>query len=320
MTPFFTTSLTSLVVGAGALPQASSIAADIDWVFDLIYWVCTFFLAIILGLCAVFVTKYRRQRHRDAEKTSTHNGKLEALWSIIPLLLVFVIFGTSTAVYLRVIDTPKSSKQVQVTARKWSWWFDHAEGKGSPQLHVVVGQPIELVMSSDDVIHSLFIPAFRVKQDVVPGRYTRLRFTAIEPGIYPIYCTEYCGRDHSAMRSEIVVHKDEADYKKWLERSAYEDSMPLAEVGKKVWETRGCKSCHSLDGSIPQGGGPSFKGAWGRTETLASGQSVVVDENYVRESIVNPRAKIVIGFGPVMPPTPLEEREIRGIIEFLKTL
>jgi cytochrome c oxidase subunit 2 len=320
MTALFASQLGAAAGLAGRLPQASSIAADVDWVFDLIFWICTAFLAIIVGLCALFVAKYRRQRYRGPQPSASHNTRLEIFWTAIPLVLVFVIFGTSAAVYLQMTDSVKGAKQIQVTARKWSWWFDHAEGKGSPQLHVLVNQPVELVMSSDDVIHSLYIPAFRIKQDVVPGRYTRLRFIPTLPGFYPIYCTEYCGRDHSRMRSEVVVHKDAADYQKWLERSAYEDSMPLAEVGKKVWETRGCKSCHSLDGSIPQGGGPSFKGMWGKTETMADGSSHKVDENYIRESILNPKAKVVIWFGPVMPPTPLEEREMRGIIEFIKGL
>ncbi|RMH39994.1 MAG: cytochrome c oxidase subunit II [Deltaproteobacteria bacterium] len=308
-----------MFAAASYLPQASSIAADVDWVFDLIFWVCTAFLAIIVGVAGVFVIRYRARSYRpDAEPAPTHNNRLELTWTAIPLALVFVIFGLSTAVYFRMVRAAPNAAEVQVTARKWSWWFDHPEGKGSPELHVVAGRPVELVMASNDVIHSLSIPAFRVKQDVVPGRYTRLRFTPTAAGRYPIYCTEYCGRDHSAMRTEVVVHADAADYQKWLERSAYEDSMPLAEVGKKVWEERGCKSCHSLDGTPIKGGGPSFKGLWGKTETLSSGKSVTVDENYIRESILDPRKEIVLGYGPIMPPTPLEEREIRGIIEFIK--
>ena len=309
-----------VAIASAYLPQASSIAADVDWVFDLIFWVCAVFLAIIVGLTGMFVIKYRHRRHHmDAEPSPTHSTKLEVFWTAIPLALVFVIFGTSTAVYLKMIERNPAAVQIQVTARKWSWYFDHPEGKGSPELHLLVNRPVELVMSADDVLHSLYVPAFRVKQDIVPGRYTRLRFTPTLPGRYPLFCTEFCGRDHSAMRTEVVVHKDAADYEKWLAQSAYDDAMPLAEVGAKVWAERGCKSCHSLDGTIPKGGGPSFRGLWGKNEAMSDGRYVKVDENYIRESVLDPNKKLVLGFGAVMPPTPLEERELRGIIAFIKS-
>lgn len=320
MTPIPSFQPLALAAAAGPFlpPRASTDAGPVDTVFNMIFWICAAFLALILALTLRFVLKYRRRRFRGAEETPTHNTKLELLWTGIPLVLVFVIYGTAAAAYLDMTEGRAPQKQIQVTARKWSWWFDHPEGKGSNELHVVVGQRVELVMSAEDVLHSLYIPAFRVKQDLVPGRYTKLRFEPTMPGTYPIYCAEYCGENHSRMLTQVVVHADQAAYAKWVAQSAYEDSMPLIDVGKQVYETRGCLSCHSLDGT-PRAG-PTFKGLWGKTESFTDGSSATVDENYVRQSVIEPQAKIVSGFGAVMPPTPLDERELAGIIELVKSV
>jgi len=170
-------------------------------------------------------------------------------------------------------------------------------------------------MSSPDVIHSLHIPAFRMKQDVVPGRYTTMFLTPVLTGEFPIYCAEFCGTNHSKMRSTLVVHRSRREFDDW--RAGRGDvSLPLPELGSKIFRTRSCVDCHSLDGKRLIG--PTFKGIWGRRETLTNGSTVTVDENYVRESILNPRAKIVRGFPASMPPVVLDDREMRGIIEFLK--
>jgi len=325
--------LTILVAGLGALvdffdpvkprwmpPRASSVAGDVDFVFDTIFWICTIFYGLIVVLSVVFAVFFKNARWRPrAHDAPLHNTPLEIAWSIIPLALVVMIFGLSTKVWLDMTQPPKGreERRVQVTARKWAWWFEHEGGKGSNDLHVVKGEPVELVMGSDDVLHSLFVPAFRIKQDVVPGRYTKMHFTATEPGTYPIYCAEFCGTNHSLMRANVVVHPDRAAYDEWA-RGQDTAAMPLPDLGRHVYETRGCMGCHSTDGTRRVG--PSLKGIWGHAASLEGGGSATVDENYIRESILEPRAKIVAGFPPAMPPTPLEERELQGIIEFIKSL
>jgi cytochrome c oxidase subunit 2 len=206
---------------------------------------------------------------------------------------------------------------VQVTAKRWSWWFDHPNGKGSPELHLVANRPAELVLSATDVIHSLYVPQFRLKQDAVPGRFTRMVFTPTMAGTYPILCTEYCGTDHSRMLSSVVVHPDQASFDAWS-REGLEPDASLVEVGKKVFAQRGCIACHSLDGTRRVG--PTVKGIWGHEVKLADGTSVKVDEEYLRESILKPGARIVAGFPNVMPPTALPERDLAALAAYLQTL
>ncbi len=187
-------------------------------------------------------------------------------------------------------------------------------------LHVPVSTSVRLVMTSEDVIHGFFIPAFRIKHDVVPGRYERLWFKAVRAGEYQIYCTQYCGKGHSEMLAKVVVHEP-GGFEKWLENAGnFLNRMPPAQAGEKLLITRGCKQCHSVDGS--GGTGPTFKGIWGHNVALRGGATVLVDENYLRESIVDPQAKIVAGFEPVMPTFKgrLKDKEITAVIEYLKTV
>lgn len=300
-------------------PRASSVAPQVDFIFNLIFWICAFFYVLIVVAAVAFAIRFRSTKWRPrAHAAPLHNTRLELAWSIIPLLLVVMLFGLSTRVWLHMTQPRvEPALRVQVTARKWAWWFDHDGGKGANELHVVAGEQVELVMGSEDVLHSLYVPAFRIKQDVVPGRYTHMYFTATEAGTYPVYCAEFCGTNHSLMRANVVVHPTRAAYDEW----AHGDdtaNLPLPEVGRRVFEARGCIGCHSLDGTRRVG--PSFKGAWGRSEPLEGGGTATVDENYIRESIINPRAKVVAGYPPAMPPTPLEERELQGIIEFIRGL
>ncbi len=311
------------VLGAGPafMPErASSVAEGVDRVFAFVFWVSAFFLALILVLTLLFVARYRRRASRpEPEPSPSHDTRLELLWSGIPLALVFVIFGMSTRTYFRMNEPEPRGKplRIQVTARKWSWWFDHPGGKGAAELHLVAGRPTELVMASADVIHSLYVPDFRLKQDVVPGRFTRMAFTPILAGTFPITCAEFCGTDHSRMTASVVVHPDQASFDVW----AHEGLAPaasLVQLGKAVYAAKGCIGCHSLDGTPRVG--PTFKRLWGKEEKLADGTSVRVDENYVRESILKPSAKIVSGFANVMPPVPLDERELQGVAAYLQSV
>ncbi len=310
-----------LAAGPGFMPErASSVAGAVDRVFGFIFWVSLVALALILILTVVFVARYRRRPGRtEPEPSPSHHTRLELVWSGIPLALVMIIFGISTAAWLGMVEpaTGKDPLRVQVTGRKWSWWFDHPGGKGAPELHLVAGRPTELTLASTDVIHSLYRPDFRLKQDAVPGRFTRMAFTPVLPGSFPILCAEYCGTDHSRMNATAVVHPDQASFDAWA-RAGTGEALSLADLGKKVLTAKGCLACHSVDGTRRVG--PSFKGLWGRMETLADGTSVRVDEEYVRESVLKPGAKVVAGFANVMPPVPLEERELQAVIAHLQTL
>ena len=310
-----------LAAGPGFMPErASSVAEGVDHVFGFLFWLSAFFLALIVALTVIFVVRYRyRPSRREPEASPDHDNRLEVLWTAIPLALVFVIFALSTKVYLEMTELEPGAAplRVQVTGRKWSWWFDHPGGKGANQLHLVAGRPTELVLASTDVIHSLYVPEFRLKQDAVPGRFTKMVFTPTLPGTYPILCAEYCGTNHSTMLTVAVVHPDQAAFDAWA-REGQGAEETLVQVGERVFAEKGCSACHSVDGS--PGVGPSLKGIWGKDRKLADGKTARADENYVRESIVKPGAKISAGYDDVMPPIPLDDREIQGVIAYLQGL
>lgn len=314
-------SLLGTVLAAGYLPErASSVAEGVDRIFGFIFWLSAFFLALILALTVLFVARYRKRPSRtEPEPSPSQNLRLELVWSAIPLALVMVVFAVSTRTYFRMSEPEGGGPplRIQVTARRWSWWFDHPGGKGAGDLHLVAGRPTELVMVSTDVIHSLYLPDFRLKQDAVPGRFTRLAFKPILPGRFTITCAEFCGTDHSRMTAQAVVHPDQASFDAWA-REGTQAAATLADVGKAVYAAKGCIACHSLDGTPRVG--PTFKNLWGKEEKLADGTSVRVDEEYVRESVLKPGAKVVAGFANVMPPVPLDEREMQGVAAWLQTL
>jgi cytochrome c oxidase subunit 2 len=310
-----------IAAGPGYMPErASSVADGVDRVFGLLFWVSAFFLVLIVVLTVVFVIRYRATATRTApEPSPDHSTRMELVWLGVPLALVLVFFAFSTKVYLEMLDNPegKDAQRVQVTGKKWSWWFDHDGGKGSKELHLVAGRTVVLTLASTDVIHSFYVPEFRVKMDAVPGRFNRLVITPTKAGTYPVLCTEYCGTNHSTMTSVAVVHPDQAAYEAWVKEGQGKEET-LLQVGVRVFEEKGCSACHSVDGSA--GIGPSLKGLWGREEKLVGGGTAKVDENYLRESIVKPGAKVVAGYDDMMPPTPLEEREIQGIIAYVQSL
>ncbi len=302
--------------------QASQNAAATDHLFQFIFWLSAFFFALIMGLMILFVLKYRRRDPDQLGEGPSHNTALEVLWSVIPLGLVIAIFGISFVDFMKIVgpNAAPNAYDIGVTGQKWKWTFTYPNGYVDDALHVPVDTPMQLTLSSEDVIHSLYIPAFRIKQDAVPGRFTKMFFRATEPGEYVIFCAEYCGTSHSAMLSKVVVHRP-GEYEKWLvEASNFLDKMPPADAGKKLFTQRGCASCHSVDGAA--GTGPTLKGVFGSMQPLTTGQKVLADENYIRESILNPQAKVVAGFEPVMPTFQgrLKDREIGAIIEYLKTI
>jgi len=315
-----------LLAGPGYLPErASSVAQGVDSIFGFLFWLSAFFLALIVGLTVLFVVRYRRTAARPAPEASPdHSTRLEIFWSAIPLLIVIGLFAFSVQVYLDMTSHPpgQAPLRVKVTAKKWSWWFDHDGGKGAKDFHMVVGRPVELTLASTDVIHSLYVPQFRLKQDAVPGRYTKMVFTPTRAGTWPVLCTEYCGTNHSTMLASAVVHADQAAYDAWLEEGKAGE-LSLVELGKKVYEDQGCSACHEVTRPDPKaepGLAPSLWGLWGREERLNGGGEVKVDENYLRESIVKPGAKIVAGYEDMMPPSPLEERDLLAVIAYIQSL
>ncbi|HEY5957225.1 MAG TPA: cytochrome c oxidase subunit II, partial [Polyangiaceae bacterium] len=286
-----------------SLPKAGSTgAADTDTLYSVLVGLSAVFAFGIFLAIAYFIWKYKAGSRSDneiPEKTADHNTALELTWSVLPLVLVMGIFVWGFRGYLDLRTPPKDAYDVQVTGQKWNWTFTYSNGLSDNTLHVPLDTPVRLVLSSVDVIHSLYIPAFRAKMDAVPGRFTELWFNATEPGEYPIFCAEYCGTGHSAMLSRVIVHPS-GGYEAWLtEQSKKLTDMPLPDLGKQLYEKQGCKTCHSVDGSPLIG--PSWKGLFGRESKMSDGQAIKADENYIRESITEPQKRIVQGFTPAMP-------------------
>jgi len=303
------------------MPQDASVtAADIDWLYMFMVWMSALCTIGIFAAMVHFCLKYRatsRKANEKAETSSDHNTTLEVTWSIIPLFFVIALFVWGFKGFVDLRTPPKDSLEIHAIGKRWAWSFQYPHGVDNA-LHVPVDTNVRIVIQSLDVLHSLFVPNFRVKMDAVPGRYTDLWFRATIPGTYPIFCAEYCGTSHSDMLSNVVVHPP-GGYEKWVkEQVEIANSLPPVELGKRVYEKQGCNACHTVDGTPKIG--PTWKGLWGKTEQLQSGSSAKVDENYVRKSILDPQADVVVGMPNSMPVTKLSDREITGLIEYIKTL
>ncbi len=299
--------------------EGTAHAGSVDDLYFFLIYLTAFFFFLIAGLLAFFVIRYRRRGPDDVTPHITHNNKLELAWTAIPLAIVILIFFWGFHTYMDAAVSPGDAMEIQVTAKKWVWQFEYPNGvRTLNELHVPLNKPVKLVMTSEDVIHSFYVPTFRIKQDVVPNTYTQLWFNATEPGLHRLLCAEYCGQSHSDMGGRIFVD-DEKKYNEWLETGGDEGkNMPLAQFGALLYQSRGCHTCHSLDGT--RGEGPSFRGVFGRPVKLQDGGLVTADENYIRESILQPQAKVVAGFEPIMPTFQgmLREREINALVEFIK--
>lgn len=317
--------LSALPEGEGASfwmpPQVSTVAADVDWLFNFILWISVFFFVLITAGMVYFVVRYRRNAARpEADRTPTHHTALELTWTGIPLVLVIVIFFFGFTGYLDMSTPPANVYEIQVTGQKWNWAFQYPNGYIDSNLHVPVDRAVQLVMTSADVIHSLYVPAFRIKTDVVPGRYSKAWFEATAPGEYDLFCAEYCGTSHSDMISKVVVHPA-GEFDAWLEQASnFLETMSPVDAGRKLYQARGCQQCHSADGSAMTG--PTFLNLFGRREATVGGEMVTADENYIRESILEPNAKVVAGYEAVMPTYQgrLSDPEISAIIEYIKSL
>jgi cytochrome c oxidase subunit II len=301
--------------------QASSNAAEVDTVFYVIYWISVFFFAIIVGLMALFIVRYRsRHQGERAPESPDHSLALEITWTAVPVIISIAIFVLGFKSFMNIATPPRNSYEILVTGQKWQWFFEYPNGFVTSELHVPEDQPVKLTMTSEDVIHSLWIPAFRVKKDVVPGRYSQTWFEAQEPGTYPLLCTEYCGTGHSDMLSAVTVHKS-GTFDQWLEESAnIYDTIPPDEAGELLVQRSGCVQCHSLDGKPNIG--PTFVDLYGYEQRLTDGREVIADENYIRTSILEPMTDLVAGYEPVMPTYAgkLKDKEIGYIIAYLKSV
>ncbi len=300
--------------------QNSTIASEVDALFNFVLYLSYFFFALVTGGSFYFAIKFRKKGERKFTPGISHNLTLELFWTIIPTILVFVIFVWGFNTYLKMNIPPGDAQELKVTAQKWFWTFSYPEGVTTTnEIVVPVNKPYKLLMSSQDVIHSFFIPSFRVKMDVLPNRYTQLWFEATQMGTFDLFCTEYCGKGHSGMIGKVKVVSDE-EYKKWLIQNATASNLPPEELGAELYKSKACFTCHSIDGN--PGVGPSFKGIFGRNEKFVDGSSLTADENYIRESILNPQLKVVEGYQPVMPTYQgiLKNNEIDALIAYLKTL
>ncbi len=297
--------------------RASTFATQVDLLFGLLIALSVLFAGLIFGLILVFVVRYRRRSDDERPTPILGSLRLELAWSLIPLFLALGVFGWGAYLYFTMFRPPPGAMEIYVVGKQWMWRLQHPEGKGEiNELHVPVGQPVRLTMTSEDVIHSFYIPSFRLKMDVVPGRYTTAWFEATKTGEYHLFCAEYCGTQHSGMRGKVVV-MEPSDYEAWL--SGGVPGEPMAVRGERRFQEMACATCHRDDS---KGRGPVLEGLFGHRVALQRGGTVVADAGYIRESILEPRSKLVAGYQPLMPTYAgqIGERGILELIEYIKSL
>lgn len=302
---------------------ASNFVEGVDLAFYVILGISLFFLVLITGTMIYFVFRYRKSKNPKADTSITGSNKLEVIWTVIPTILVLVMFYYGWAGFAPMRDVPDDAIPVKAIARMWSWTFEYENGKKSDKLIVPKDKPVLLNLVSVDVNHALYVPAFRIKEDVVPGRNNYMWFTANEFGSYDLLCAEYCGLRHAYMLTTVeVVNEDE--WGEWMKTPEGESELDKVEAGFNVVKMNGCVACHSSDGTKLVGN--SFKGIWGeQRQVLVDGeeQTVTVDEEYIRESIYEPNAKVVVGYNEGLMPAytdQISDEEIDQFIEYLKSL
>jgi cytochrome c oxidase subunit 2 len=304
------------------IPLVPDSASTFSWQVDALYFylsgVTLFFALLISSVLIFFVIRYRRRTPWEIPRPVAGSHKLETVWTIIPFLIAMTMFGWGARVYFTQYKTPADAIEVYVVGKQWMWKLQHATGQREiNQLHVPVGRKVKLIMTSEDVIHDFFVPAFRTKADVVPGKYTTLWFEATKPGTYHLFCAEYCGMNHSGMIGSVIV-MEPREFDNWL--SGNTSTTTPAVAGQQLFQTLGCASCHGTNGE--GGRGPALVGAFGRETDLQDGGKATVNEAYVRESIINPQLKLVKGFGPIMPTFQgqISEDQLVQLVAFIKSL
>lgn len=296
--------------------SASTTAANVDALYIFLLTVSAIMTLMIFCMLVIFAVRFRKRKGQRAEQIEG-SVPLEITWSVIPFCVMMVFFVWGAVLYFQERTPPQDALEVYTVAKQWMWKFEHKGGQREiNELHVPVGRDIKMILTLQDVIHSFFVPAFRLKQDVLPGRYTTLWFHATKPGTYHLFCSQYCGTQHSGMIGWVVV-MEPSDYEAWMTGSG--GNQPLAETGQKLFNDLGCVTCHRSD---TQGRGPDLAGIYGKTVVLQDGRSVTVDENYIRESILEPGAKVVQGFKPIMPTFQgqVSDEQLNALVDYVKSL
>ncbi|HEX7673306.1 MAG TPA: cytochrome c oxidase subunit II [Bdellovibrio sp.] len=302
--------------------EGTEIAKQVDNLYG--FLLITSFIAcvLVIGGMIYFVYKYKRKSDNDKTAYISHNTALEFLWSFIPLVIFLAVFAWGWYIYHGMRTMPKDALEINVLGKQWAWEIEYKNGyKAVNEVVVPINTNVKLLLTSQDVIHSFFVPSFRMKQDAVPGRYTALWFNATKLGEFHIFCAEYCGTSHSGMIGKLRVVTQE-EFNKYMEEGQEEGQLPLAKRGEKLFQLKACASCHSVDNPAVKVGPSLFK-KFGTEETLEGGVKIMVDENYVRESILQPNAKIVNGFPHGVMPTfqgQINENELNALVEYVKSL
>lgn len=298
--------------------SASTVSGKVDALYFYLSGVTLFFTLLISGVLIFFVIKYRRRHPFEIPRPIEGSLKLETLWSVIPFIIAMSMFAWGAQIYFQNSRPPKNANEIYVVGKQWMWKIQHSTGQREiNELHVPTGRKIKLIMTSEDTIHDFFIPAFRIKADVLPGKYTTQWFEATKPGTYHLFCAEYCGMNHSGMIGSVVVMQP-TEFDSWLSGNAGQQSPAVA--GQQLFQSLGCVSCH---GANAEGGrGPALAGLFGRKVFLTNNQTLMADEGYLRESIENPAAKVVSGFNPIMPTFQgqVTAEQLIQIISYIKSL
>jgi cytochrome c oxidase subunit 2 len=299
--------------------RASTIAAQVDEFFYFLIAISMFFIVLIAGLEIYFAMRYRRKHEDEVPLPVRGAHSLEAVWILVPFVISMVIFGWGAQLYFQMYRMPADAMDIYVTGKQWMWKIQHMNGRREiNSLHVPVGRKVKLTMTSEDVIHDFSVPAFRIKRDVLPGRYSYLGFEATKPGEYHLFCAEYCGTDHAKMGGTVYV-MEPADYQAWLGGST--PGTTLAGGGEKLFNQLACNTCHRIGDA---GRGPQLEGLWGTNVVLSNGSVVTADEDYLRESILNSQASIVAGYeAPVIMPNfqgQLSEDQVLQLIAYIKSI
>ncbi|MEQ1756775.1 MAG: cytochrome c oxidase subunit II [Vicinamibacterales bacterium] len=299
-------------------PQASTIAPQVDNLYFFIVAVTAFFALLVSALVMFFAIKYRDDSGLKVGADIHGSVPLEVGWSLIPFVIAMVIFAWSSVVYFQSVRPPDQTLEIYATGKRWMWRFQHTDGmREINTLHVPLGRPIKVTFTAEDVLHDLYIPAFRVKADAIPGRYSSIWFQPTKTGEYHLFCAEYCGTKHSGMIGTVYVMEQDA-YQAWLAGGGVTGGTMQAR-GEQLFQQLACNTCHRNDNT---GRGPSLAGLFGAPVKLANGQTVVADEGYIRESVLTPQMKLVEGYGPLMPTFQglVNEDGMLSLIEYVKSL
>jgi cytochrome c oxidase subunit II len=297
--------------------QASTMAPRVDALYFVLVGVSVFFASLIALAIVFFAFRYRRRPGNEHPPETVPDLRLEIFWAVVPLGFALTMFAWGAKLYFETYSPPADSLEIHVVAKQWMWKAQHPEGRAEiDELHVPLGRPIKLLLTSQDVIHDFFVPAFRIKTDVLPGRYMTVWFEASKTGAFRLFCAEYCGTLHSGMLGRIVVLQPR-DYQNWLTEGPA--AMTVAASGARLFQSLGCVACHRETDTER---GPALAGLFGRQVRLRDGKMLIADENYIRESLINPQAKITAGYQPIMPTFKglVSEEAILQIIAYLKSL